>query len=82
MVVVSYSVLAFSPCATAKKPASRCHASLLRTTDHLECDFFMLELLLYHALRHWSCWGEGKVHALRGRVVSVNNLRSAARSRG
>ena len=58
MAVVSYSVLAFSPCATAKKPASRCHASLLRTTDDPECDFFMLELLLCHALRHWSCWGK------------------------
>ena len=58
MAVVSYSVLAFSPCATAKKPASRCHASLLRTTVDLRYDFFMLELLLYHALRHWSCWGK------------------------
>ena len=54
MAVVSYSVLAFSPCATAKKPASRCHASLSCTTVDPECDFFMLELLL---CRHWSCWG-------------------------
>ena len=69
MAVESYSVLAFSPCATAKKPASRCHASPSRTTDDLECDFFMLELLLYHALlRHWSCWGESTCIALQSRV--------------
>jgi hypothetical protein len=68
MALESYSVLAFSPCATAKKPAFRCHASSSRTTDDLECDFFMLELLLYHALRHWSFWGESTCIALQSCV--------------
>ena len=48
-------------------PDATPHCSVPR--NDLECDFFMLELLLYHALRHWSCWGKGtKVHALPGRV--------------
>jgi hypothetical protein len=41
----------------------------------------MLELLLYHALRRWSCWGKVRKY-MHYEVVAINSLRSAARTRG
>lgn len=82
MAVVSYSVLARPPCATAKKPASRCHASLLRTTDDFKCDFSCSSY--YCTTRNYAI-GVARGEVLRYRhckAVSINSLRSAARTRG
>lgn len=68
MAVKSYSVLAFSPCATAKKPASRCHASPSRTTGDLECDFPCSSYYCTMSYAIGVAGGESTCIALQSRV--------------